>query len=205
MRGYKENDRAKTLCQESLELNFALGDRRAVAASLVGLAGLAVVQGHAIHAAQLLGAAEKMLNDIAAHLFLDDQREYEHHLESVQSQLDTRTFNRAWAEGQSMSMEQAAAYALEERTTPISATSVERVDEPDLAQPQPRSDPLTTRELEILHLMAEGLSNREIARKLIISLGTVKTHIHNICGKLGASSRTQAIARANDLNLLRTS
>ena len=61
---------------------------------------------------------------------------------------------------------------------------------------------LTERELEILGLIAKGFSNREIAAKLIYSLGTVKWYVHQIYGKLGVGSRIQAIARARELNLL---
>ena len=46
-------------------------------------------------------------------------------------------------------------------------------------------EPLSEREIEVLRLVAAGMSNREIAKKLIISSGTAKTHIHNVCGKLG--------------------
>lgn len=63
-------------------------------------------------------------------------------------------------------------------------------------------EPLTKRELEILQLAAEGLSNREIADKLYLSIGTVKVHLKHIFGKLDVSSRTQASARARELNLL---
>ena len=61
---------------------------------------------------------------------------------------------------------------------------------------------LSERELEVLRLVASGRSNREIARELYVSLGTVKTHINNTYRKLGANSRTKAVARARDLNLL---
>ena len=63
-------------------------------------------------------------------------------------------------------------------------------------------EPLTARESEVLQLLAAGSSNGEIARRLVLSLGTVKKHVSNICGKLGVQSRTQAIARARALNLL---
>lgn len=63
-------------------------------------------------------------------------------------------------------------------------------------------EPLTEREMEILRLLMEGLSNRQIAQRLVIALGTVKTHVHNLCSKLGVSSRTQALARARELELL---
>ncbi len=68
---------------------------------------------------------------------------------------------------------------------------------------QPLLDPLSERELEVLRLVAAGFSNREIAEKLVISLGTVKIHTHNIYSKLSVDSRTKAILRANDLGLLR--
>jgi LuxR family maltose regulon positive regulatory protein len=61
---------------------------------------------------------------------------------------------------------------------------------------------LTAREIEILRLIEAGLRNQEIADRLFISLPTVKRHVANAYGKLGAGHRTEAIARANALNLL---
>ena len=61
---------------------------------------------------------------------------------------------------------------------------------------------LTAREVDVLRLLAAGLSNREIAERLVLSEGTVKTHTHNLYGKLGVQSRTQAIARAQELKLI---
>lgn len=63
-------------------------------------------------------------------------------------------------------------------------------------------EPLSDREREVLRLIADGLSNQEIAAKLIVGLGTVKTHINNIYRKLDVNSRTQALHRARELNLL---
>jgi len=63
-------------------------------------------------------------------------------------------------------------------------------------------DPISERELEVLYLIAAGLSNREIADKLFISLNTVKTHTKNINSKLGVNSRIKAVARAKELGLL---
>jgi LuxR family maltose regulon positive regulatory protein len=63
-------------------------------------------------------------------------------------------------------------------------------------------DPISERELEVLHLIEAGLSNREIADKLFISLNTVKTHTKNINSKLDVNSRTRAVARAKELGLL---
>jgi LuxR family maltose regulon positive regulatory protein len=64
------------------------------------------------------------------------------------------------------------------------------------------SEPLSERELEVLALVASGMSNKEIAGKLFVSIVTVKTHINNLYRKLGARSRTQAIARARELDLI---
>lgn len=63
-------------------------------------------------------------------------------------------------------------------------------------------EPLADREIEVLRLIAAGLSNQEIAENLVLAVSTVKWHINNLYGKLGVSSRTQAIARARDLDLL---
>lgn len=62
-------------------------------------------------------------------------------------------------------------------------------------------EPLTERELEVLRLMAEGLSNQEIAAQPIIATGTVKAHVHHICGKLEVNGRVQVLVRARELDL----
>lgn len=62
-------------------------------------------------------------------------------------------------------------------------------------------EPLSQREIEVLRLVTAGLSNREIAGELVISPGTAKTHIHNLCGKLGVRNRTEAAMRAKELGL----
>ena len=67
---------------------------------------------------------------------------------------------------------------------------------------QPLTDPLTKRELEILHLINAGLKNKEIAEQLVISLNTVLYHIKNIYSKLGVNKRTQAIAKAKESHLI---
>lgn len=63
-------------------------------------------------------------------------------------------------------------------------------------------EPVTSREKEVLRLIAEGLSNQEIADQLVISVSTVKRHAFNLYGKLGVKRHTQAISRARGLALL---
>jgi LuxR family maltose regulon positive regulatory protein len=63
-------------------------------------------------------------------------------------------------------------------------------------------DPLSERELEVLGLLATGMSNQQIAEQLVVSMDTVKKHVSHILGKLEAASRTQAVARARELAIL---
>jgi LuxR family maltose regulon positive regulatory protein len=78
-------------------------------------------------------------------------------------------------------------------------------DKPDLSpapSAQALSEPLSQRELEVLRLIAQGLSNREISERLFLALDTVKGHNRKIFDKLQVQSRTEAVARARELGLL---
>ncbi|MGY1682655.1 response regulator [Geodermatophilus sp. SYSU D01176] len=77
-----------------------------------------------------------------------------------------------------------------------------QLDDAPRARPQPLVVPLSERELEVLRLLADGRSNREIATALFLAEGTVKNHVTNLLGKLGARDRTQAALRARALDLL---
>jgi LuxR family maltose regulon positive regulatory protein len=63
-------------------------------------------------------------------------------------------------------------------------------------------DSLTSREFEVLEMLAAGRSNQAIARELVVTLDTVKKHVGHVLGKLGAANRTEAVARARELNLI---
>lgn len=73
---------------------------------------------------------------------------------------------------------------------------------PETVGAQVLADPVSRREAEVLRLIAAGRSNQEIADELVVALSTVKTHINNLYGKLGVTSRTQAVARARELHLV---
>ena len=77
-----------------------------------------------------------------------------------------------------------------------------QLDDAPRARPQPLVVPLSDRELDVLRLLADGRSNREIATALFLAEGTVKNHVTNVLAKLGARDRTQAALRARALDLL---
>ncbi|MBV6700407.1 response regulator transcription factor [Kitasatospora aureofaciens] len=68
--------------------------------------------------------------------------------------------------------------------------------------PPPELDPLTSRELDVLQLVGAGMSNDEIAGRLVVTVGTVKTHLNRIMAKLGLSSRAQAVVLAYESGLV---
>ncbi len=74
--------------------------------------------------------------------------------------------------------------------------------ESDVLPAQPLIEPLSRREIEVLRLIAQGLSNQEIGERLVLAMGTVKGHTQKIFGKLQVQRRTEAVARARDLGLL---
>src|SRR5262249_25448514 len=82
-------------------------------------------------------------------------------------------------------------------TVPVSLSQ-----EQHTPRPQPLIEPLSERELEVLSLLNRGASNQDIARELVIAMGTVKRHVSNILLKLGVHSRTQAIAHSQALGIL---
>jgi LuxR family maltose regulon positive regulatory protein len=88
----------------------------------------------------------------------------------------------------------------------LAAFPMAEPEKPEPLRPQdPDSvlvEPLSEREIEVLHLIAEGLTNPEIAARLYLSLNTVKVHTRNIYGKLGVNNRTQALAKGRELGIL---
>jgi DNA-binding NarL/FixJ family response regulator len=96
------------------------------------------------------------------------------------------------------------ALAGESVVDPAAATALIRrlAAESELA-PASAPDPLTVREVEILQLVAQGHTNRQIADRLIVAVGTIKVHVEHILGKLGATDRTQAAVRGVELGIVR--
>jgi predicted ATPase/DNA-binding CsgD family transcriptional regulator len=125
-----------------------------------------------------------------------------HWAEPLRSELETalapEVYAAAWERGTKLDLNTLVAELLAEFSQPMQVPVAISPTIPD----QPLDEPLSGRELEVLRLIADGLSNAEIAHKLYLSVGTVKVHTRNIYGKLGVSSRTQAIGQAQKLSLL---
>jgi predicted ATPase/DNA-binding XRE family transcriptional regulator len=103
---------AKALYQESLKLRQQLGYTQGIASSLVGLAGLAATTGQRQTAVRLLGTVAKLLNATGASLSPQSASHYSRNLETIRSQLDKAIFAELWAEGQTLSLDQAIGEAL---------------------------------------------------------------------------------------------
>ncbi len=178
--------RAVEAQQESLILCQELKTAWGMAACLESLARVAQAQAMMEGAVRLFsaGAALRDRYGLAA-IDLGD-------LARTRNELSRERFAAAWAEGQAMTLEQ----AIREASNIASPIKDAPIHDPALVEP------LNERELEMLRLIAGGLSNHEIAERLVIALSTVKWHINNLFGKLDVHSRTQATARAKELGLL---
>ena len=180
--------RAEALHRESLEMRWAMRSQEDVAHCLANLAALATARGDRRRAARLFGAAEAVQETIGNTLKEPERSVYARWIATTRGGLDDATFRSAWEAGRNLSLEEAVAEALAAPAAPAEA-----------AQPAVKAGAalgLTAREVEVLHLLVAGHSDREIGDALFISWRTAQGHVASILAKLGVNSRTAAVGAA---------
>ena len=169
-----------------------------IAECLGGLARAVCARAEYGRSARLFGAAEALeetLGSGSAEWFADQTGD-DRLVASARAALGDAAFAAAWGAGRSMTLEQAVEYAL---------ASAE--EEPPEAEGKAKrgvsaeTGPLTSREREVAALVAHGLTNRQIAAKLVVTERTAETHVQNILNKLGFTSRAQVAAWAVEQGL----
>ena len=166
---------------------------------LEGLAQVVAAQGEGTWAARLWGAAQAMREGLYAPLPTVFRTEHEQAIAAARTQIGEKAFTAAWAQGRAMTLEQVlAAQAAVTMPTPAPAGPS------CVAQTRKAStsaDGLTAREVEVLRLVAQGLTNEQVAEQLVISPRTVNTHLTSIFSKIGVSSRGAATRYAIEHHL----
>ncbi|GAA2149647.1 LuxR family transcriptional regulator [Nocardioides koreensis] len=172
--------RARTYARDVLRLKEPFGDRMGMAMSVEVVAWAESEAGHAADAARLLGAVQAALDSIGASLFGHLHDDHERCLDRTREALGEAAFRRAFEEGTTLRFDEAVARAVGRRT-PAAAADGDEVR-------------LTRRESEIAELVAEGLTDREIAERLVLARRTAEGHVARILGKLHVTSRDQVAA-----------
>jgi non-specific serine/threonine protein kinase len=187
--------RAAEVFEEALRALKILRDRVGVFHCLLGAGSVAAWRGEPDRAARLWGAAESLGETAAVPVvpLIHSHYDYEGHLERARSRLAGEAWTEAWSEGRDMSPERAIEYALE---PPSEAP--EDPHAPETSYPAY----LSAREVEVLGLVARGLTNARIAQELYISPRTVNAHVGSIYHKIGSSTRAQAARFASEHGLL---
>ena len=179
--------RAISHYRQALEVQHARGFTARGAEILEGLGALAAEIARADLAAQLLGEAAAWRRAVGIARSRYNQADYEQSYASARRQLSRADWQRHFERGERLSFEEAELDA--ERIILVLT---------DWCRSSLHSH-LTRRETEVLHLLAEGLSNPEIAARLVLSRRTVDAHLRSIFDKLGVSTRTAAALKAHEL------
>jgi len=203
---------ARQLFQESLEwvkkCSEVEWNRRVnsfidlISCCLEGLAQVGTAQDDPVWAARLWGAAETIHEAVGSPMPLqfNERTLYERAVAKARASMGKQAFAAAWAEGRTMTPEQAlASEGREMLSAPITTivTLPARVTSPTVYP-----DGLTSREAEVLRLLATGLTNIQVAEQLVISPRTVDSHLTSIYSKIGVSTRSAATRYALDHHLV---
>jgi non-specific serine/threonine protein kinase len=176
---------------EALAIFRALGDTWHIASVLGGVADLEIAEKHPLRATRLLGACVRMRELINAPVPPVFRARLERTRTRARSRLGEHEYASAWTEGRSMTTEQALAAAAASEASSTGRST----DDPAVAGHTYRASPasdLTPREIEVLRLVAAGLTNARIANELVISARTVNAHLVSIYDKLGLHTRAAA-------------
>ena len=193
----KDSTRARALYEESYVIAKEMGNKLLIASCLEGLASLAATQGETTWGTYLWGAAESLREAIEAPMLPIERDDYMCSVAAARAKLGEKLFAAAWAEGRSMTPDQAFAA----RGTAISTTIVPDGPHPaKVAISYPAG--LTAREVAVLCLVAQGMTNEQVADQLVIRPRTVNTHLTSIYGKIGVSTRSAATRYAMEHHLL---
>jgi DNA-binding CsgD family transcriptional regulator/tetratricopeptide (TPR) repeat protein len=190
---------ARALYEESLAVAREIGDTWATASCFEGLARVVATQGELVWAAQLWGTAEALRAGMGTPLPPVSRASYERAVAAARTQLGEQAFAAAWAEGRTMTPEQA--FVAQGRTTWPAPVPVEEPSVPPM-KPPTYPDGLTAREVEVLRLLAQGLTSAQIAEQLVIGVVTVNFHVRSIYSKLGVTSRAAAARYAVEHHLV---
>jgi predicted ATPase/DNA-binding CsgD family transcriptional regulator len=188
-----DDARAAALLAEGLTAFRELGDPVGVGLCLIGLASVAGAVGQLTGAARLFGAAEAVYDVVGHRPTPGEDPRRERVAAALRARLDEPAVAAAWAEGRALSLDQAIGDALALSATVATETAPERRG--------PAVFGLTPKEREVLCLLAEGLSNPEIADRLFVGRRTITTHVEHIFAKLDVRTRTEAAIRAREKGL----
>ena len=183
---------ARARMEESLQIARELDHKWNIAVCLEGLAVVVAAQGEPVRAVWFMSAAQALREAIATPLPSPIQAMHEYTIASARTQLGEQAFAAAWAEGCIMTPEQALATkgrTLLSTAVPLPLT-ISSVPPAKSSAPSPAG--LTAREVEVLRLVAQGLTDAQVAEQLVISPCTVNTHLKSIYGKIQVTSRSAA-------------
>jgi ATP/maltotriose-dependent transcriptional regulator MalT len=193
----RDNVAARALYEQSLALAKEGNSIWDTALFLEGLAGVVATQGEPTWAVRLYGAAEALRDANSIPIPPVYRADYDRSVATAYTQLGEKLFAAAWAEGRTMTPEQALV-AQGPVTLPPAAPS----STPQAKSPTTTPGGLSVRELEVLRLLAQGLTDAQIAEQLVLSLHTVHAHLRTIYSKLGVTSRSAATRYAFEHQLV---
>ncbi len=195
----KKYDEARSFADQTIQIARSLEDRQALIACLEGLATVVAGQEKYVWAVQLWGTVERLYQSSGMHMSQSVSESRELFVQAARTALGEQVFVEAWAEGRRMTPEQVLAVL---QNHILSQDECNRSCTDDAKTRRSRPAGLTPRELEILQLLTQGLSNAQIAERLVISATTVNSYLRAVYSKLGVTSRTAAMRYAIDHKLV---